>query len=254
MIELQAVTAGYGSPVLQNLTLAFPPGQVTAIVGPNGSGKSTLLKVAAGLLAPSAGRVSIGRKPARQVAYLPQSRTLPQMTAGRLVLHGRFPWLDYPRRYGKDDFLLAQRAMERLGVAEFAHRPLGELSGGTRQKCYLAMALCQDTPTLLLDEPTAGLDIQCQFRLLELCRELAAEGKAVVLVLHDLTLALGWADRVVVLEAGRVAMEGDPAQVAGSGLLGGLFGIRLVPLADGAQTRYLCLPQENTDACPAIYK
>ncbi len=241
MLELQNLTAGYGETViLKNISLSFHPGTVTAIVGPNGCGKSTLLKAAAGLISPMSGAVRTEEPRAQNVAYLPQSRRLPEMTAGRLVLHGRFPWLGWPRRYREEDYAAAQKAMERLGIAELAERPLSELSGGTRQKCFLAMALAQEAGTLLLDEPTSFLDIGHQFRLLELCRELASEGKAVAVVLHDLPLALRCADRIAVMDAGRLLQTGTPEEILSTGTLEKLFGIQFLQ----ANGHYLCVPNQ----------
>lgn len=231
MMELEHLTAGYGEKIiLHDLSLAFPPGIVTAIVGPNGCGKSTLLKAAAGLIPPVSGAVRTPEPLARSVAYLPQSRRLPEMTAGQLVLHGRFPWLDYPRRYREKDRTIAKNAMARLGVAELWDTPLSQLSGGTRQKCCIAMTLTQDTPTILLDEPASFLDVAHQLRLMELCRELAAEGRAVALVLHDLPLALRYADRILLLEQGRITAEGTPHEVLASGALERAFGVRILRL------------------------
>ncbi len=231
MMELEHLTAGYGEKIiLHDLSLAFPPGTVTAIVGPNGCGKSTLLKAAAGLIPPVSGAVRAPEPLARSVAYLPQSRRLPEMTAGQLVLHGRFPWLDYPRRYREKDRTIAKNAMARLGVAELWDTPLSQLSGGTRQKCCIAMTLTQDTPTILLDEPASFLDVAHQLRLMELCRELAAEGRAVALVLHDLPLALRYADRILLLEQGRITAEGTPHEVLASGALERAFGVRILRL------------------------
>lgn len=244
MVEIRSLTAGYGGkPVLQDVSLSFPPGTVTAVVGPNGCGKSTLLKAAAGLLAPTSGEILAQEPRARSVAYLPQSRRLPEMTAGRLVLHGRFPWLDWPRRYRAEDYEIAKHAMERLGVAEFAGSPLPELSGGTRQKCYIAMALAQNAPTLLLDEPTSYLDIGHQLRLMALCRELAAEGRAVGLVLHDLPLALQYGDRVAVMEQGRLLQTDSPDRVLSSGVLDRVFGVRVLQVDTPAGTQYVCAAQ-----------
>ena len=243
MTELQNVTAGYGEKtVLHDISLAFPPGTVTAVLGPNGCGKSTLLKAAAGLLPIGAGRVLCPGPRARRIAYLPQSRTLPEMTAGQLVLHGRFPWLRWPRRYRPEDLAAARAAMDRLGIADLAERPLAELSGGTRQKCYLAMALAQNAPAILLDEPTSFLDVGHQLRLMALCRELAAEGKALVLVLHDLPLALGWADRIAVLESGRLAALGTPEEIYDRGILDRIFGVRVLKLDTEAGRQYICVP------------
>lgn len=241
MLELQNLSAGYGDTViLRDISLSFPPGTVTAIVGPNGCGKSTLLKAAAGLLAPVCGCVLAPEPRARHIAWLPQTRPLPEMTAGQLVLHGRFPWLSWPRRYRREDHAAAQRAMDRLGIAGHAETPLARLSGGTRQKCFLAMALAQNARTLLLDEPTSFLDIGCQLELMALCRELAAEGRAVAVVLHDLPLALGWADRIAVLEAGRLRLTGTPEEILSAGVLEPLFGVRIFPVDTEAGRQYVC--------------
>lgn len=244
MLKIEHLSAGYGEKtVLKDVSLEFLPGTVTAVTGPNGCGKSTLLKAAAGLLAASAGAVLAPEPRARHIAYLPQFRPLPDMTAGQLVLHGRFPWLDWPRRYGPADRAAAAGAMERLGIDEFAERPLGELSGGTRQRCYLAMALAQGAEVLLLDEPTAFLDAAHQFQLLELCRALAAEGRAVVLVLHDLPMALTWADRVAVLEEGVLRALGTPEEIYASGILDRVFGVRIRKIELDGLTQFLCIPK-----------
>lgn len=237
MVEIQHLTAGYGEKmILHDISLTFPPGTFTVVAGPNGCGKSTLLKAAAGLIPSVSGEIRTGQPVARCVAYLPQSRRLPEMTAGQLVLHGRFPWLLWPRRYRESDRSIARRAMERLDVAEFWDVPLSELSGGTRQKCYIAMALAQDTPALLLDEPASYLDIAHQLRLMDLCRELAREGKAVAAVLHDLPLALRFADRIAVMDQGRLTALGTPEEILASGALERAFGVRILRL-DG---HYVC--------------
>ncbi len=242
MLTIQHLTAGYGDKtILHDISLDFPPGTVTALLGPNGCGKSTLLKAAAGLLPPVSGEILAGEPRARHIAWLPQSRHVPEMTALRLVLHGRFPWLGWPRQYREEDYAIARAAMERVGVAEFAHRPLSELSGGTRQKCYLAMVLAQEADTLLLDEPTAYLDIGHQLRLMALCRELAAEGRAVAAVLHDLPLALGYADRIAVLDQGRLLALGTPEEILASGILDRVFGVRVLALDTEAGRQYVCV-------------
>lgn len=247
MMELCHITAGYGGPpVLRDVSLVFEPGKVTVLAGPNGCGKSTLLRVAARLMAPERGEVRIegqdvsrlsAKQFARLAALLPQSRPLPGITAGSLVLHGRFPYLGYPRRYGPADRAAARSAMERAGVLELAERNVARLSGGQRQKVYLAMALAQDTPVLLLDEPTTFLDIGCQLELARLMRETAAEGKAVVMVLHDLNLALGCAHRVAVMEEGRLRAWGTPAEIYAGGALEEVFGVKVhrTELEDGTE-------------------
>ena len=241
MLNLQHISAGYGEKtILHDISLDFPAGTVTAILGPNGCGKSTLLRAAAGLLPVSAGTVTVDGPVARAIAYLPQSRPVPDMTAQQLVLHGRFPWLSWPRRYRETDIAIAGAAMDRLGIGEFAQRPLGELSGGTRQKCFLAMALAQEAPSLLLDEPTSFLDVGHQLKLMALCRELASEGKAVALVLHDLPLALQWADRVAVMDQGRILAMGTPEEIWSSGILDRVFGVEVRRLEDDRGVKYVC--------------
>lgn len=243
MLKLQHLTAGYGEKtILHDISLDFPPGTVTAILGPNGCGKSTLLKAAAGLLPLSGGEVLAPEPRARHIAYLPQSRTVPEMTVRQLVLHGRFPWLGWPRIYRAEDQAAADEALRRLGISELANLPLSALSGGTRQKCYLAMALAQGADTLLLDEPTSFLDIGCQLDLMALCRELADQGKAVAVVLHDLPLALGHGDRVAVLENGHLLALGAPEEIWSSGILDQTFGVRVLKIDTPKGAQFVCVP------------
>ena len=241
MVELRNLTAGYGEKtILRDISLTFPPGTVTAILGINGCGKSTLLKAAAGLIPLQGGEVLTDEPRARNIAYLPQTRRLPELTAGRLVLHGRFPWLGWPRTYRPADHAAARKAMERLGVAQFADTPMSQLSGGTRQKIYLAMALAQEAPTILLDEPTSFLDPAHQLRFLELCRSLAAEGRAVAAVLHDLPLALRFADRLAVLDGGRLIALGTPDEIMSTDILQKTFGIQIFRVSTPLGTHYVC--------------
>ena len=237
MVEVRRISVGYGGePVLRDVSLSVRPGEVLVLVGPNGCGKSTLLRAGAGLLPLSGGEIVIDGQPigalstrqlAQTVAYLPQNRSVPEIMALQLVLHGRFPYLTYPRRYRPKDLELARAAMARMGIEDLAERPLTSLSGGQRQKVYIAMALVQDTPVVLLDEPTTFLDIGHQLLLMEQARLLAEAGKAVVLVLHDLLLALETADRLAVLEQVRLAACGDPESVFRSGCLDAVFGVRV---------------------------
>ena len=234
MLEIRNLTAGYpGRPVLNYVNLNVPEGKVTVIAGPNGCGKSTLLKAVAGIL-PGKGQLLLNDEPlhslpprllARKIAYLPQSRPVPEITAERLVLHGRFPWLGYPRRYRQEDLTLVREIMEKLDIAHLAACSVASLSGGQRQKVYLAMALAQDTPVVLLDEPDAFLDIRHRLRLMELAKDLAREGKTVVTVLHDLAMALEGADQLAVMKDGAVAAQGTPEEIYGAGCLKDIFGV-----------------------------
>lgn len=235
MLELRNLTAGYpGHPVLSGVDLALPAGKVTVIAGPNGCGKSTLLKALAGLL-PCQGDILLegipipgeSRLRAQKIAFLPQNRPVPEITVKRLVLHGRFPYLSYPRHYRAVDEAAAEKAMEAMEIGELAQRSIPSLSGGQRQKAYIAMVLAQDTPVVLLDEPNTYLDIAHQMQLMSLARDLADSGKTVVLVLHDLIMALEHADMLVVLSEGRVLSRGTPREVFGSGCLNRAFGVEL---------------------------
>lgn len=250
MIELRNLSAGYpGQEVLRNVNLTLNPGQVTVLLGPNGCGKSTLLKTTCGLLAKTGGDILLDGQPleqysarqaAQKIAYLPQSRTVPNITARRMVLHGRFPHLSYPRRYRPEDYQAAQQALEWMDAVEFADRPMLELSGGQRQKVYLAMALAQDTQTILMDEPTTYLDIRHQMETMALCRRLTQQGKSVVLVLHDLALAMESADEVVLLHEGTIRQAGTPEELVASGVLEEAMGIVLHRVETENGWRYVC--------------
>ena len=250
MMQLNNITAGYGQdPVLRDVSLTIPRGKVTVLVGPNGCGKSTLLRVAARLMEPEEGELRLGgqsaeklsqKEFARWVALLPQNRAVPEITVGSLILHGRFPYLGYPRRYSAKDREIAKQAMERIGIGHLEHRLVSQLSGGQRQKVYLAMAVAQDTPFLLLDEPTTFLDISHQLELTQLARELARQGKGVVMVLHDLNQALTCADQVIVMEAGKIVCSGTAEEVMDSDMFSRVFQVKphRVVLEDG-QVQYL---------------
>lgn len=250
MIELQGLCVGYpGQAVLENVTLSFQPGQVLILLGPNGCGKSTLLRTAMGLQPKTGGQVLLdgvplekrsAREIARKAAYLAQSRTVPNITARRMVLHGRFPYLTFPRRYRPQDHEAARRALEWADASDVADRPVQELSGGQRQKVYLAMALAQDTETILMDEPTTYLDVGHQLDVMDVARRLAAQGKAVVVVLHDLCLAMRSADEIAVLSEGRLAALGTPEAVYASGILDKVFAIKLGRMETETGFQYYC--------------
>lgn len=251
MIEMKKMRSGYpGRPVLEDITLEFRPGEVLAVLGPNGCGKSTLLKTACGLLTPADGEILLDGVPmkdcstkeiAQRVAYLPQSRSVPNITARRMVLHGRFPYLSYPRHYGEKDWEIVGQALNWVGAEDLAFETLPQLSGGQRQKIYLAMALAQGTQTVLMDEPTTYLDVSCQIEVMALSRRLAAEGKAIVLVLHDLCMALQYAHRIALFEEGRLLQVGLPEELYAGGKLEKSMGIRLGRLQTDMGWRYYYL-------------
>lgn len=237
MVEIKNVFAGYGKKeILHGVSLNAEAGCITTILGANGCGKSTLLKTINGIVPIDRGEVLLSggsikhmRPPqiAQMAAYLPQNRATPDITVGRLVLHGRFPYLRYPRRYSPEDHRIACDAMEKLGISSLEHTPLAELSGGTRQKTYLAMALAQRSQIILMDEPTAWLDLGEQVRFAQMLRELKKEKKTVVLVLHDLLLALKLSDKLCVMDQGTILAQGTPEQIFSRHVLSDLYGIKI---------------------------
>ena len=247
MLEIRNLSAGYpGNPVLKDISMSIPAGAVTVIVGPNGSGKSTLLKALAGIL-PASGSVRLdeqellglpGRELAKKAAFLPQNRTVPEITVKNLVLHGRFPYLSYPRRYRQEDLTAAAAAMAKMGISDLADRSLSTLSGGQRQKVYIVMALAQDTPVVLLDEPNTFLDIAHQLQLMAQAKALAADGKTVVLVLHDLSMAMDCADSLAVLWNGTCLFRGSPEEVFLSGCLDTAFGLQVGRVQANGRWKY----------------
>ena len=245
VIKMKNVCAGYnGEEVLHDINLEFEPGKVTVIIGPNGCGKSTLLKTLVRLNEHSSGEILVGIEPsdtqesyieinelssanlAQRIAYLPQNKRTPDIGVLRMVLHGRFAYLKYPRRYRKEDYEMARKALEQVGIEDLAEKNVNELSGGTRQKVYIAMALAQDTDTILLDEPTTYLDIAHQIKMMKLAKELADNGKAVVMVLHDLVQGFQTADKIVVMDKGCLKACGEPEEVYASGVVEEVFGVQ----------------------------
>ncbi|MFI7273288.1 heme ABC transporter ATP-binding protein [Streptomyces sp. NPDC049879] len=220
-----------GRAVLDGVDVAVAAGEVLALVGPNGAGKSTLLSVLAADQRPDSGGVTVAGHPAGdwsapelalRRSVLPQSATLSfPFTVGDVVRMGRAPWAG-TRAEDEDDAAVAE-AMAATEVAPFAGRPFSALSGGERARVALARVLAQRAPLLLLDEPTAALDLRHQELVLRVCREQARAGRAVVVVLHDLGLAAAYADRAVVLHQGRVATDGPPAEVFTEELLSRVY-------------------------------
>lgn len=238
MIQLKDVCFSYGQQtVLSHISCCMENARITALIGPNGSGKSTCLKLCAGLLQPLSGAIAIdglsaGSHPpkalARRLAYLPQTRPMALLTVRSLVSHGRFPHLGFGHRLSSGDEAIVERAMTTAGVADLAHRALPSLSGGQRQKAYLAMMLAQETENLLLDEPTTHLDIQHQMELMDLLRGLRDAGRCVVVVLHDLSQALSLCDHVILLHQGILRYSGSPQALLDSGNIQAVFGVQPV--------------------------
>jgi iron complex transport system ATP-binding protein len=231
VIELSDVTVHLGGrPVVDGVDLEVAAGEWVGLIGPNGAGKTTLLRAVAGLV-PFTGSILLDGRPAgelrrsaisRLLAVVPQEpSTPPWMTVGEYVLMGRTPHLGPLAREGMRDREAAAHALERLDLIGYEERRLGTLSGGEKQRVVVARALAQEARIVLLDEPTAALDIGHQQQALELLDLLRAEsGLTLVAAMHDLTLAAQYADRMVLLDAGRIAAEGSPRDVLTEDLIG----------------------------------
>lgn len=239
MIEFKQLSVGYpGLTVLRELDLRVEPGEVLAVVGPNGVGKSTLVRAASGALRPLAGSVEIDgqrlheltpAQRARMVSVVPQASNLPPtFSALDVVILGRTPYLGWLGSEGELDHRLVAEAMARTETLGLAQRRVGELSGGEQQRLLIARALAQGAPVMLLDEPTAHLDLRHQDRVLKLVRRLTNEqGLSVLLALHDLNLVARFADRVALLSDGRVRKIGQPEAVLTPEELAAVYGIQI---------------------------
>lgn len=235
-LRTENLHAAYGEKqILNGLNLTLPGGKITALLGPNGCGKSTLLKCFSRLLTPTTGKIWLDEQPlttlssrqlARHLALLPQQHQVPEgITVRELVGYGRSPWLPLWGRLSERDRRLVSDALEQTGMASFAEQPLSALSGGQRQRAFLALILAQDTPLVLLDEPTTWLDINHQIELMKLMRQLQQAGKTVVTVLHDLNQASRYCDHLVVLNSGKVQAQGSPGLVMTPAMLRDVFSL-----------------------------
>lgn len=238
------LTVGYDAEaIIDDLTVGVPAGRVTAIVGPNACGKSTLLRALARLLKPRAGVVhldghDIHRLPTKTVAtrlgILPQQPVAPDgLTVADLVARGRSPHQRWFTQWSRADEDAVVAALDATAMTALSARPIDELSGGQRQRAWIAMALAQGTPTMLLDEPTTFLDLAHQIEVLDLLADLnEREGRTIVLVLHDLNQACRYAHHVIAMRGGAIVAEGDPTAVVTADLVSDVFGLPVRILAD----------------------
>jgi len=223
-----------GRPILHGISLALNPGEVVGLLGPNGAGKSTLMRALAGQVA-ATGTMRLDDTDiaalspaarARLIAYLPQTRIIGwRLSVRDLVGLGRLPWRGYGLRPSAEDEEIIASALALMDVAYLADRPATELSGGEQARVLAARAVAQATPLLLADEPASGLDPAHQIMMMRALRRLAAEGRSVLVSLHDLTLAARWCDRVVMLKQGLLAAEGLPEAVMTPQRLAEVYGI-----------------------------
>jgi iron complex transport system ATP-binding protein len=248
------LVVGYDrAPVIQELSLTIPAGQVTVLVGSNGSGKSTLLRTLARLLKPRGGTVLLDGAPittlptrevAKRLSMLPQGPIAPEgLTIRQLVAQGRYPHQGWLRQWSEQDERLTREALDATDLHDLADRPLDALSGGQRQRAWIAMTLAQDTPILLLDEPTTFLDVAHQLDVLDLLRDLnRRRGRTIVMVLHDLNQAARYADYLVALRDGRIVAEGAPADVITETIVRDVFDLESRIVVDPVSGAPLCIP------------
>jgi iron complex transport system ATP-binding protein len=259
-LEVSGVTLAYEkAKIFENLDLRIERGQVTTLIGANGSGKSTLLKAFGRLLAPSAGTVSLDGDPvrsistrevARRLAILPQKPVTPSATSVRdLVSRGRHPHQSLLRPWTPEDSRVVDESLASTGLSELADREAGSLSGGQLQRAWIALVLAQQAPTILLDEPTTFLDLSHQLDVLRLVRSINRErGATVVMVLHDLTLAGRYSDRLVVVGGGRVIADGAPWEVLTPAILREAFDLEALVIPDPSTGTPLIVPVDVASA------
>ncbi len=255
-LRADGVRLGYARRIIvPELSLDVPDGGFTVIVGPNGCGKSTLLRALARLLTPRAGRILLdgrdihaygAKQAARRIGLLPQAPTAPDaITVADLVGRGRFPHQSLLRQWSVEDERIVAEALVEVGMRDAADRLVDELSGGQRQRVWIAMALAQQTPVLLLDEPTTYLDVVHQLDVLDLCSRLHGSGRTLVAVLHDLNLAARYATHIVALREGVVVAQGEPGEVFTPALLRDVFDLDALVLEDPETGRPLIVPRDR---------
>lgn len=224
------------SKVINNLSADFEKGKLYCIIGPNGCGKTTLVKLISGLLPIHRGEIILDGKKrdeysqkefAKKISLLPQEKSIPEMAVEQLVFLGRYPYLGLLKSETKSDRKAVDLALKTAGVEMFKNRMLSTLSGGERQSVYLAMLLAQDTPFILLDEPSVFLDVSNELALMKLLKDLAKMGKCVIAVLHNIPLALAFGDEILVMEKGEIKVKSTPESIVNEGVIKEVFGVEV---------------------------
>jgi iron complex transport system ATP-binding protein len=254
LIHVDKLSLSYDgeSTIVHQLSLAIQAGTITALVGPNGCGKSTLLRGLSRIIKPKHGTVFLdgrdihamkAKELAKQLGILPQSPNAPEgLTVHELVAQGRYPHQNWFQQWSSEDERIVADALDKTNLTMFADRPVDMLSGGQRQRAWIAMTLAQETDVLLLDEPTTYLDLAYQMDVLDLLDELNAEGRTIVMVLHDLNQAARYADTIVALRGGQIVVQGSPEEVMTAANILQVFGLDAEVVTDPITGTPMCLP------------
>jgi len=256
-LHAEAVTLKYDErTVATDLSVSIPDASFTVIVGPNACGKSTLLRALSRLLKPSQGKIILdggdiaslpAKETARRLGLLPQSSTAPEgITVADLVARGRYPHQSFLRQWSEAYELAVAQAMEATRITELAGRLVDELSGGQRQRVWIALVLAQETPILLLDEPTTYLDIAHQIELLDLLAQLNRQGRTVVAVLHELNHACRYATHLIAMREGAIIAQGKPSEMVTEQLVKDAFGLSSIIIPDPVSGTPLIVPKSST--------
>ncbi len=238
------------TPILHHVSLSFPQGQITVLLGPNGCGKTSLLQCLNGMSTVTSGSLTYqgrslidmpGRERARKIAFLPQVRSIiPSIPVHTLVEHGRFPYQGFSRRPNAEDRRLVDQAMKACGVLHYADCSVETLSGGMRQRVFLAMVLAQASPVIVLDEPTTYLDPKSQREIMDLAASLRDQGKTIIMVLHDLAQAARTADHLVVMsDTRKIAASGSREEILAGSAISDVFGVSMHKVAIDGEWHYL---------------
>ena len=224
--------------IVHDIDKSWKPGEFFGICGPNGAGKTTMLRLLGGLLKPTSGKILLQgedlaqmqpRESARQIAYMHQDTQVPfDFSVREVVLFGRHPYANPLQGHSSADEKVARDCLVEVGCDHLADRPVNTLSGGERQRVMLARVLAQDTPILLLDEPTSSLDIRYSLDVYEICQNLARNGRMVAAVLHDLRAAARYCTRVCLMDSGTIVADGDPEEVLHEGHIAYVYGIKVM--------------------------
>ncbi|MGE7825743.1 ABC transporter ATP-binding protein [Paenibacillus sp. NPDC093718] len=254
-LEAKGLGLSYGGDfIFENLDLTVPIGKITVFIGSNGCGKSTLLRSMARLLKPQRGSVVLNgadiaslstKDVARKLAILPQGPTAPEgLTVMQLVKQGRYPYQSWLRQWSREDEEAVTAALASTGLTELAGRTVDSLSGGQRQRAWIAMTLAQETPLILLDEPTTYLDLTHQIEVLDLLYELnVQEQRTIVMVLHDINLACRYADHIVAIRDGSIKAKGTPGEIINSELMQTVFQLPCEIIPDPLYGTPMCVPR-----------